>query len=157
MIKAHLPPEPTSSSPSPSRSGSKQRKRRRSSQPKLKHGRVRAFLHFLIYQTISLIFSVFFRFRRAWRLSWYKMRAIMGHHHHTPEWIVSDVRNVERLPNHLSVILDYNEDDEDQGTAGVEGLLNDVCEIAAWSAAAGISFLSIYERKGKCFSAPFFS
>jgi dehydrodolichyl diphosphate syntase complex subunit NUS1 len=45
-------------------------------------------------------------------------------------------------------VLDYNEDDEDQGNAGLEGLLNDVCEIAAWSASAGIPLISIYERTG---------
>jgi len=73
----------------------------------------------------------------------------MGHHHRSPEWIVNDVRNTERVPQHLSVVLDYNEDDEDQGTAGLEGLLNDVCEIAAWSASAGIPLVSIYERTGR--------
>ncbi|KAF2634659.1 Undecaprenyl diphosphate synthase [Massarina eburnea CBS 473.64] len=147
LLKPLLPPEPssTSSSSAPSRANSK-RKRRSLSKPKKTP--IRTFLHFLIYQTIALLFSIFFRFRRAWRLFWYKIRGVMRHHHHTPEWIMSDVKNLEQLPNHVSVVLDYNENDEDQGTAGLEGLLNDVCEIAAWTASAGIPMLSVYERTG---------
>lgn len=80
----------------------------------------------------------------------------MGHHHHSPEWIVSDVKNMDQLPRHLSVVLDYREDDEDQGAAGLEGLVNDVCEIAAWSASAGIPFISIYERTGTQPTVPYY-
>ncbi|KAF2682581.1 di-trans,poly-cis-decaprenylcistransferas-like protein [Lentithecium fluviatile CBS 122367] len=148
LLKSHLPPTPSSSSPTPSRTNSKRAKTRKVRLHKPKTGRIRNFVHFVIYQTIALIFSVFFRFRRAWRLFWYKVCGVMGHHHRSPEWIVNDVKNLEQLPRHLSVVLDYNEDDEDQGTAGLEGLLNDVCEIAAWSASAGIPLVSIYERTG---------
>ncbi|PVH93572.1 Undecaprenyl diphosphate synthase [Periconia macrospinosa] len=149
LFRAHLPPEPQPSSHSPTSSSSSSpsaSKRARNQAPKT--GRIRSLLHFLIYQTISLLFSVFFRFRRSWRLFWYKIRAVMRHHHHSPEWIVNDVKNLEQLPKHVSVVLDYHEDDQDQGTAGLEGLVNDVCEIAAWTASAGIPFLSVYEPTG---------
>jgi dehydrodolichyl diphosphate syntase complex subunit NUS1 len=147
LLKPHLPPElePSSSedsSPTISRRSSTTHRQR------LRYGRIRTLLHVIIYQTISLLFSVFFRFRRSWRLFWYKIRAVMRHHHHTPEWIVKDVKNLSQLPKHVSVVLDYNENDEDQGTAGLEGLVNDVCEIAAWTASAGIPVLSVYEKTG---------
>ncbi|CAI6286967.1 unnamed protein product [Periconia digitata] len=152
LIRSHLPPEPInvshSSSPSPAPSSPSRSKRSRSRSNKPKAGPVRSFVYFIVYQIIALIFSIFFRFRRSWRLFWYKFRSVMGHHHRSPEWIVSDVKNLEQIPKHLSVVLDYHEDDQDQGTAGLEGLVNDVCEIAAWTAAAGIPFLSVYEPTG---------
>ncbi|KAF1959428.1 di-trans,poly-cis-decaprenylcistransferas-like protein [Byssothecium circinans] len=143
LLKPYLPPESDSSNPPSRRPSTKSRPK-----PRPRPSRVRNLLHILIYQTISFLFSVFFRFRRSWHLFWYKIRAVMGHHHHTPEWIVNDVKNMQQLPKHLSVVLDYNESDEDQGTAGLEGLINDVCEIAAWTASAGIPMLSVYERTG---------
>ena len=51
------------------------------------------------------------------------------------------MKNLDKLPKHLSVIVEYQEDDKSQGNAGLEGLVNDVCEIAAWTASAGIPFL----------------
>jgi dehydrodolichyl diphosphate syntase complex subunit NUS1 len=148
LLKPHLPPPPITLASPPSQSRAMRPPVRKTRLHKLKTGPIRSFLHFVIYQTIALFFSIFFRFRRSWHLFWYKVRGVMRHHHRSPEWIVNDVRNMEQLPRHLSVVLDYNEDDEDQGTAGLEGLLNDVCEIAAWSASAGIPLVSIYERTG---------
>lgn len=152
MMKPFLPPEPIRTS-SPERSDLKSPKspklsQRTVSQPKPKPTPVRTLLHVLLYSTISIFFSIFFRFRRAWRLFSYKVRGVLRHHHHTPEWIVNDVKNVEQLPKHISVVLDHREDDEDQGNAGLEGLVQDACEIAAWTASAGIPLLSIYERTG---------
>lgn len=148
LLRNRLPPPPTTMAPVPSRTDSPRTKSNIVRPIKLKTGPIRNFLHFTIYHTIAFCFSIFFRFRRAWRLSWYRIRSVMGHHHHSPEWIVNDLKNTDQLPKHVSVVLDYHEDDEDQGTAGLEGLLNDVCEIAAWTASAGIPLLSIYERTG---------
>ena len=148
LLKPRLPPAPVSAPPSAARKTSTRPPPRKTRLNKLKTGPIRNVLHFVIYQVVAFIFSVFFRFRRSWRLCWYKVRSVMGHHHRSPEWIINDVRNTEQLPKHLSVVLDYSEDDDDQGNAGLEGLLNDVCEIAAWSASAGIPLVSIYERTG---------
>jgi len=72
--------------------------------------------------------------------------AILYYHHRTPELIQKDVKGLSRLPEHLSVILKL--EDEAKGGAGLEGLVDEVAEIAAWCACAGISTLSIYERTG---------
>lgn len=146
MLKPFLPAEPANGS-SPARPEVKL-SQRTAPQQKPKAGRIRTLLHVLIYSTISFIFSIFFRFRRSWRLFSYQVRGVLRHHHHTPEWIVNDVKNVEQLPKHISVILDHREDDEEQGNAGLEGLVQDACEIAAWTTSAGIPLLSIYERTG---------
>ncbi|EOA86412.1 hypothetical protein ACJQWK_05605 [Exserohilum turcicum] len=111
-------------------------------------GPIKAFLHLAVYHVVALLFSIFFRFRRAYRLVRGKVVSLLKYHHRTPEFIAHDVKDLEKLPKHLSVIVEYQEDDGNQGTAGLEGLVNDVCEIAAWTASAGIPFLSVYERTG---------
>ncbi|KAF2874857.1 di-trans,poly-cis-decaprenylcistransferas-like protein [Massariosphaeria phaeospora] len=151
MMKSHLPDEPLAPS-SLSQSQSKSQPQRTSTYnrplPKANHGPLKTTIHFLLYHTIAFFFSVFFRFRRAWRLAYGKMVAVMKYHHRTPEFIQKDVKRLRRLPSHLSVILDYHESDEYHGNAGLEGLLNDVAEIAAWTASAGIPYLSVYEPTG---------
>ena len=55
-----------------------------------------------------------------------------------------------RLPKHLSVVLSLPPDQKDVSLLlnRLDGLMHDACEIAAWSTAAGIPVLSIYERSG---------
>lgn len=48
------------------------------------------------------------------------------------------------MPKHLSVILEVKD-----GKDGLEGVMGDACELAAWSASAGVGLLSVYERSGK--------
>lgn len=145
LLKPFLPSEPSSSSESNIRS-----RRRTAPKPKAnkKAGPVKSLLFFAIYHFIALVFSIFFRFRRAFRLAYTKLVSLIKYHHRTPEFIAGDVSHLEKLPKHLSVVVELNEDDEQQGNAGLEGLVNDVCEIAAWASSAGISFLSVYERTG---------
>jgi hypothetical protein len=50
------------------------------------------------------------------------------------------------LPKHLSVILTL--EDQRRSGAGLEKLINEVTNVAAWCASAGISQLSIYEKTG---------
>lgn len=150
LIKPFLPSEPSSSSES-SRKKAAARRRARTSQkskPSKKHGPFKTLLFFATYHFIALLFSIFFRFRRAFRLAYTKLVSLLRYHHRTPEFIALDVSRLEKLPNHLSVVVELNSDDEQQGNAGLEGLVNDVCEIAAWASSAGIPFLSVYERTG---------
>ncbi|KAF2013279.1 Undecaprenyl diphosphate synthase [Aaosphaeria arxii CBS 175.79] len=141
MLKPFLPPEPESTKGSPKAQKQKQQKR---SSRLIKHT-----LHVLIHAVISFIFSVFFRFRRSWRHVKSKVSSYIWHHHRTPEFIQRDVKHLNKLPHHLSVVLDYHEGDDDQGDAGLEGLVKNLREVAAWTASAGIPFLSVYERTGK--------
>jgi dehydrodolichyl diphosphate syntase complex subunit NUS1 len=147
LLKPFLPSEPSSSSESAPRS----RNRASAQKSKLnkKAGPVKSLLYFATYHLIALLFSIFFRFRRAFRLAYTKFVSLLKYHHRTPEFIAGDVAHLEKLPKHLSVIVELNDDDEQQGNAGLEGLVNDVCEIAAWASAAGITFLSVYERTGR--------
>jgi dehydrodolichyl diphosphate syntase complex subunit NUS1 len=156
LMRPYLPPAPADSSDASRNSSPAPRKKQtmRKNRPptKRKVGFVRNALHVTIYIIVSFLFSVFFRFRRSWRLVTSKIVSLLKYHHRTPEFIQRDTKHLERLPQHLSVILDFHESDEELGNAGLEGLVNDVCEIAAWTASAGIPFLSVYERTGKAIS-----
>jgi dehydrodolichyl diphosphate syntase complex subunit NUS1 len=143
LLKPFLPAEPSSSSESTRKRSAQKAKLNK------KAGPVKSLLYFATYHFIALLFSIFFRFRRAFRLAYTKFVSLLKYHHRTPEFIAGDVAHLEKLPKHLSVIVELNDDDEQQGNAGLEGLVNDVCEIAAWASAAGISFLSVYERTGR--------
>ena len=149
LLKPFLPSEPVSSSETASKTKPLRDRRRSSQHTKRKPGSIKIFLYFAIHHVIALLFSVFFRFRRAYRLVRGKIVSLLKYHHRTPEFIAHDVKDLDKLPKHLSVIVEYQEDDGSEGTAGLEGLVNDVCEIAAWAASAGIPFLSVYERTGK--------
>lgn len=70
----------------------------------------------------------------------------MKYHHRTPELIQKDVRGLQRLPEHLSVVLQV--EDGVKGGAGLEVLVDEVAEIAAWCACVGIPMLSVYEKTG---------
>lgn len=145
LIKPYLP-EPPLDSPTDLRA--QINKGAPSDPARKKESLFKHFLFVLIYTVIHFAFSVYFRFRRAYHLVSNKIISLIYYHHRTPEFIQRDIRNLGRLPAHVSVILDFHEDDEDQGNAGLEGLVNDVCEIAAWCACAGIPLLSVYEKRG---------
>jgi len=141
MLAGYLPEEPVSRAQSPSR------------RPKTKRttkgvqGFLRLSLHVLIFNIIHLVFSIYIRLRRAYRNVATRIQGVLYYHHRTPELIQRDVKDLEKTPKHLSIILDVGKHGQDG--AAVEGLVNDVCECAAWSACAGIPMLSIYERTGK--------
>lgn len=116
-----------------------------------KHQPIRMFLqtqlHFLVFTTMHMLFSLYIRFRQAFHIILDRIFAILYYHHRAPELIRQDIRGLERLPQHLSVILELKQ--EERGLAGLEKLLDDIAEISAWCAGAGIPMLSVYERTGK--------
>lgn len=107
-------------------------------------------IHSLIFNLIHIIFSLFVRIRQAYHALVDRVLAILYYHHRTPELIKRDVKNLSRVPKHLSVILDLPEDLGRKASKkdGLETLMNNACELAAWSASAGVPMLSIYEKTG---------
>lgn len=96
---------------------------------------------------IHATFSLYIRLRQAYHAVKDRIFAILFYHHRTPGLIQKDVRGLERLPEHVSVIL--NLEDGARGGAGLEALVDEVAEITAWCACVGIPMLSIYEKTGK--------
>ncbi|MCJ1434676.1 hypothetical protein MMC27_004045 [Xylographa pallens] len=101
-------------------------------------------LHILVFNLIHTLFSLYIRLRHAYHAVLSRVLAILYYHHRTPELIRKDVRGLLRLPEHLSVILELQLGDG----AGLEALLDEVAEVAAWCACVGIPVLSVYERTG---------
>ncbi|KAI4146912.1 MAG: hypothetical protein LQ341_001943 [Variospora aurantia] len=103
-------------------------------------------LHLLAYALMHALFSIYIRFRQAYHILLDRIFAVLYYHHRAPELIKQDIQALTRIPQHLTVILELKE--EEQGFVGLEKLLDDVAEISAWCAGAGIPMLSVYERTG---------
>lgn len=101
-------------------------------------------LHHLVYAVTHIVFGIVVRLLQVYRAVVDRILAIVYHHHRTPELIRKDVRGLKRLPHHLSIILTLRSEDDD----ALAVLMDEVAELAAWSACAGIPQLSIYEKTG---------
>ncbi|KAF2088352.1 Undecaprenyl diphosphate synthase [Saccharata proteae CBS 121410] len=146
LLKPYLPAEKASfDTPSPSPARRPAAKSPRSKKMPLRSF-IRSQLHVFIYVVIHTLFSVYIRIRSAIHAVVNHILALAYYHHRSPELIRNDIRKLDRLPQHLSVILDFN--DEEASGAGLEDLVNDVSEVAAWCASAGIPALSVYEKTG---------
>jgi dehydrodolichyl diphosphate syntase complex subunit NUS1 len=147
LVKPYLPPVPeaqssTTSSSQSQRNGVKPGRKRRQKKP------IRSFLkstlHFLAYFVVHLIFGIYIRLRQTYHAVVDRIFALLYYHHRTPELIQKDVKNLSRLPGHLSVILTLKGEED----GGLETLMDDVSELGAWCASAGIPILSVYEKSG---------
>lgn len=103
-------------------------------------------LYVLCFTVVHALFSVYRRLRIGYRGVRNRIYSVLKYHHRTPEIIARDVRDLRRLPKHLSVILTLEENGH--GLAELERLVNEVSDIAAWCASAGIPTLSVYEKTG---------
>ncbi|KAJ5587968.1 uncharacterized protein N7459_003733 [Penicillium hispanicum] len=142
LIKPYLPdPAELSRRPQPSTSSSYQRRQKTRKTP------IRTFvksqIHHLAYALTHIFFGIVVRLLQAYHAVVDRVFAIVYHHHRTPELIRKDVRGLKRLPQHLSVILNLRTEDD-----ALAVLMDEVAELAAWSACAGISQLSVFEKTG---------
>lgn len=64
----------------------------------------------------------------------------------TPQVIRDDVVKLNKIPKRISCIINLRADEEENG--GIEGLIGDISELAAWCLSAGIPSLTIYEYNG---------
>lgn len=151
LLKPYLP-DPADLAPASSSSSSSRRSRaaplssQRRQKPRKKP--IRTFLKSQLYRLTYAITHIFFgivvRLLQAYHAVVDRVFAIVYHHHRTPELIRKDVRGLKRLPEHLSVILTLHKEDD-----ALAVLMDEVAEVAAWSACAGIPQLSVYEKSGK--------
>ena len=134
LLKPYLPPSPTSI----------QAPRRQMTRP------VRTFLknqlHLIVFTFIHTFFSLYIKIRQTYHVLLDRGFAVLYYHHRAPELIRKDVKDLSRIPSHLSVILELK--GQELGTAGVEALMDEVAEISAWCSCVGIPMLSVYEKTG---------
>ena len=100
-------------------------------------------IHQLTYTLIHIFFGIAVRLIQTYHAVVDRIFAIVYHHHRTPELIRKDVKGLKRLPEHLSIILSLRKEDDALGV-----LMDEVAELAAWSAGAGIPVISVYEKTG---------
>jgi dehydrodolichyl diphosphate syntase complex subunit NUS1 len=103
-------------------------------------------LFVLCFALVHFLYSTWARLRRGARRALHRATAITLHHHRTPELIRADARALAKRPRHVSVVLRL--DPREDRRAALRRLLRDVGELAAWSAAAGVRTLTVYERTG---------
>ncbi|KAK4154635.1 putative undecaprenyl pyrophosphate protein [Chaetomidium leptoderma] len=152
LLKPYLPSPPPRSR-SRSRTESSTPDARAEKQARLG---VRRFLrrqyHVLVFTLIHVFFSLYIRIRQACHAVANRIYSVYYHHHRTPELIRRDVKGLGRLPKHVSVILTL--EDQRRSGAGLERLINEVTDVAAWCASAGIPQLSIYEKTASARRTP---
>ncbi|RMY53170.1 hypothetical protein D0865_05400 [Hortaea werneckii] len=107
---------------------------------------IRQLLHWTLFAIIHTLFSVYIRLRQVYHAIVDRLFALLYYHHRTPELIQRDVKGLSKVPNHLSVVLELSPEGGKKDR--LETLMNDACEVAAWSACSGIPMLSIYEQTG---------
>lgn len=135
LIRPYLPPPPQDKAA-----------RRQVSRPV--HDFVMKQIHILISNIIHVLFTAYIMIRQTHHAIIDRIFAVLYYHHRAPELIKQDVKALDRLPQHLSVILELKGDE--RGTASLEALMDDVAEISAWCCCVGIPTLSVYEKTGKC-------
>lgn len=143
LLKPYLPPTPQEQN----RRASPEQKptlfqHKRRVRPAIRH-----LIHSLLFHIIHTFFSIYVRLRQIYHAIVNQVSTLRFYHHRTPEFIKRDVKGLSKVPKHLSVILQLPP--EGSNKDGLETLLDDACEIAAWSASAGVPLLSIYERSGQ--------
>lgn len=105
---------------------------------------LRSKLYVVVYLVVHLIFGIYIRLRQTYHVVFDRLLALLYYHHRTPELIQKDVKNLSRLPEHLSVILTLSGKED----GGLDRLMEDVAELSAWCTSAGIPLLSVYEKSG---------
>lgn len=102
-------------------------------------------IHLIAYTFLHIFFGIAVRLVQSYHAVVDRILAIIYYHHRTPELIQKDVKGLDRLPEHLSVVLSLRKEDD-----ALPILMDEVAELVSWSASAGIPVLSVYERSGKC-------
>lgn len=138
LLRPYLPKDPIQKPNALSGNALHHRRRVRPAMGKL--------IHLFLFNFVHAIFSIYIRLRQIYHALYDRVCAVLYYHHRTPELIRRDVKPLSRVPQHLSVILDLPPAGGKKDA--LETLLNEACELAAWSASAGIPMLSIYEKTG---------
>lgn len=106
-------------------------------------------VHLAYHSVLLAIFfmlSIYKSIESSYRRMYLKYLTLSYYPSKSPTLIRDDVNKLQKIPKNLSCILDLKAADDENG--GVEGLINQVSELAAWSLSAGIPHLSIYEYGG---------
>jgi dehydrodolichyl diphosphate syntase complex subunit NUS1 len=138
LVKPYLPEQ------LPSRRKAQKTKTKAKAKPKPVRTFLKSQIHRLIYFLIHLCLGFYIRISQTIVAVTDRILAITYYHHRSPELIAKDVKTLDRLPEHLSVLLKLRTAEED----ALHTLMDETAELAAWTTCAGIPVLSIYEKTG---------
>lgn len=104
--------------------------------------------HQFFYLILSFLYLILM-VSRFWTHEYYRLRLrwinLSSHHNRTPELIRQDVLSLKKIPRHVAAILRLREGEEG---GGLDGLLEQTSDLAAWCLGAEIEELTVYERTG---------
>lgn len=106
-------------------------------------------VYYVSHTILLMVFfsmSIYKNIEYVYRRIFLKFLTLAYYPNKTPQLIRDDVNKLSKLPKRISCILDLKDDDDENG--GVDGLINDISELAAWSTLAGVPILNIYEYSG---------
>ncbi|OKL58496.1 hypothetical protein UA08_06288 [Talaromyces atroroseus] len=143
LLKPYLP-EPQLASRNHNSKDQRKKTKTKPKQKKPLRTFIKSQIHRLIYLIIHLCLGFYIRISQTIVAVTDRILAITYYHHRSPEIIAKDVKSLDRLPEHLSVLLKLRKTEED----ALHTLMDEAAELAAWTTCAGIPVLSIYEKTG---------
>lgn len=108
-----------------------------------------ALLRLMSYMTLLTIYfwiAVFKNIQVVRHRAVLKVLSLTYYHNRLPSVIREDVNKLTKVPKKLACILTLKDVGDENG--GVDGLVADILELAAWLILAGISHLTVYEYTG---------
>lgn len=106
-------------------------------------------LHYAKYSILLVVFfamSILRNLQFVYNKLCLRIYSITYYPNNSPRVIRDDVNKLSKIPRRVSCIVNLRSDDDENG--GVEGVIFDVSELAAWCLSAGIPSLTIYEYSG---------
>lgn len=104
------------------------------------------YVNHLLLLTLFFLISIYKNFQYIYRRSYLRFLTLTYYPNKSPQVIREDVGKLSKLPKTISCLLDMKDEDDENG--GLDGLINQVGELAAWSISAGITGLIVYEYTG---------
>lgn len=103
--------------------------------------------HFFIatFELLYLVVSFYEFLKLSYHLLHLRWLNLTFRSKRTPELVSKDVSSLPKIPRHIAAILQLK---EDKVGGGLDGLLEESAQLAAWCMGAGIPALTIYERHG---------
>lgn len=100
----------------------------------------------ILMQIFYILFGAYVSLQSIYHRIQLRYLSVTYHQNRSPELISQDVSKFTKIPRIIGAVLRYKDSNEEGG--GLEGLLNETSDLAAWCIGSSIEGLIIYERRG---------
>lgn len=100
----------------------------------------------LILLAVFFIMSIIKNIEFIYHKAYLRFLSLTYNPNKSPQVIRDDVNVLGKIPKRISCIISMRSEDDENG--GVDGVIADIAELAAWCTSAGIPSLTIYEETG---------